>query len=248
MLRGLIGLASCGLLVLLSSLAGAQAFPEPQPPLGASWRMSIQQVQELTQLDSSPSGDLRHSHVVRANNQTELVARWQDRAVSFLFARGFGLYAVGIEMVPWTVQHTITEADMVLRDLTYSAPVRLAVAGKYGRPHGISALWSAQEVVPLADSRLSTAPYSQASLIDWDYGRSWLIWRGQTTRLALGDQSVWYVGRDGLAYHERLEQPGNADSLVEQAKDEAEDAARRQQLKQARQQLPSQALGLEQLF
>lgn len=248
MLRFLIRLAGWGLPVLLSGQVAAQTFPEPQPPLGASWRMSVQQVRELAQLDRGPDGDLQHSHVVWANSQTELVARWKDRTVSFLFARDFGLYAVGIEMVPWTVQHTVAEADLVLRDLTYSAPVRLAVGGKYGRPHGLSAAWSAQEVVPLADSRPTMTPYSQASLIDWDYGLRWLIWRGQTTRLALGDQSVWYVDRDGLAYQQQLERPGNSDNLVEQAKGEEEDAARRHRLERARQQLPTQALRLEELF
>ena len=232
--------------VLLGGLAAAETFPEPQPPLGASWRMSVEQVQELAQLDRSPAGDLRHSHVVRTNSRTELVARWQDRAVSFLFVRGFGLYAVGIEMVPWTVQHTITEADLVLRELTYNAPVRLAVAGKYGRPHGIGAVWSAQEVPPLAESR--SDPYGRASLIDWGYDQRWLIWRGQTTQLALGSQSVWYAGRDGLTHHWRLEQPENPDHLIEQATTEEEDADRRQRLEAARQQLPSQARQFEQFF
>ena len=232
--------------VLLGGLAAAETFPEPQPPLGASWRMSVEQVQELAQLDRSPAGDLRHSHVVRTNSRTELVARWQDRAVSFLFVRGFGLYAVGIEMVPWTVQHTITEADLVLRELTYNAPVRLAVAGKYGRPHGIGAVWSAQEVPPLAESR--SDPYGRASLIDWGYDQRWLIWRGQTTQLALGSQSVWYAGRDGLTHHSRLEQPENPDHLIEQATTEEEDADRRQRLEAARQQLPSQARQFEQFF
>lgn len=243
MWRCLMGLV---LPVLLGGLAAAETFPEPQPPLGASWRMSVEQVQELAQLDRSPAGDLRHSHVVRTTSRTELVARWQDRAVSFLFVRGFGLYAVGIEMVPWTVQHTITEADLVLRELTYNAPVRLAVAGKYGRPHGIGAVWSAQEVLPLAESR--SDPYSRSSLIDWGYDRRWLIWRGQTTQLALGGQSVWYAGRDGLAHHWRLEQPENPGQLIEQAKTEEEDAARRQRLETARQQLPSQARQFEPFF
>ena len=248
MLRFLSGLAGWGLPVLLSSLAAAQVPPEPQPPLSASWKMSLRQVRALPQLDRGPGGELLHSHMVRAKSQTELVARWRDRAVSFVFARDFGLYAVGIEMIPWTVQHTATETDLELRDLTHSAPVRLAVAGKYGRPHGVSALWSAQEFIPLESSRLRTAPYSQTSLINWDYGRSWLIWRGQTTRLALGEQSVWYVGRDGLAHRQRLERAEDVDSLIEQARDEAQDAARRQQLERARRQLPAQARRLERLF
>ncbi len=250
MLWCLVCLAGGGLATLLSSLAAAETFPEPQPPLEASWQMSVEQVQALAQLDRSPRGDLQHSHVIRANSQIELVARWQDRVVSFLFTRDFGLYAISIEMVPWTVQHTITETDLALRDLTYSAPVRLAVANKYGRPYGISALWSAQEVVPLADSRHTTSPYSRASLIDWEYGPRWLIWRGKTTRLALGDQAVWYVHPDGLAHQQRLEWPGNTDSLLieQQAKEKEEDAARRHQLEQIRQRLPFQALRLEQLF
>ena len=248
MLRFLVHLAGWGLPALLSSLAAAQTLPEPQPPLGANWKMSLGQVRALPQVDRGPGGELLHSHTVRAKSQTELVARWQDHAVSFLFARDFGLYAVGIETIPWTVQHTATETDLELRDLSYSAPVRLAVAGKYGRPHGISALWSAQEVIPLEASRLRTTSYSQTSLINWDYGRSWLIWRGQTTRLALGEQSVWYVSQAGLAWQQRLERAEEVDSLIEQARDEAQDTARRQQLERARRQLPARARRLERFF
>ena len=237
-----------GLCFMSTGLAPAQPTVEPQPPLGAAWNMSFKQVQQLAALDRNADGSLQHSHVVHANSQEELVTRWQDQIVTFLFAADFGLYAVGIETIPWTVQHTIEETDLEIRDMKYSAPVRVAVAEKYGVPDAVGVLWSAEELTPLADNRISTTPYGRASLIDWDYGRSWLIWQGHTTRLALGDQSVWYASQDGLAYRAELERAVEQEPLDEQAKEAEKDAEREQRLQRTRQQITSQAKSLAPLF
>ncbi len=235
-------------LCMNAGLAPAQTPPEPQPPLGAAWNMSLIQVRELAALDRNSDGSLQHSHLIHANSQEELVTRWQDRIVTFLFAADFGLYAVGIETIPWTVQHTIKETDIEIRDMKYSAPVRVAVAAKYGIPDAVGVLWSAEELTPLAENRIGTAPYGEASLIDWDYGRSWLMWQGQTTRLALGDQSVWYASQEGLAYRAKIERARAQEPLDEQAEEEERDAEREQRLQHTRQQITSQAKSLESLF
>lgn len=241
-------LLACGMCLISTGLVPAQPTVEPKPPLRAAWKMSFQQVQNLAALDRNADGSLQHSHLVHANSQEELVTRWKDQIVTFLFAKNFGLYAVGIETIPWTVQHTIKETDMEIRDMTYSAPVRVAVAEKYGTPDAVGALWSAQTLTPLAENRTSTTPYGKASLIDWDYGRSWLIWQGDTTRVALGDQSVWYASQDGLAYRAKIEQAVEQDPLDEQAKNAEKDAAREERLQGIRQRISSQARSLGPLF
>lgn len=229
-------------------LAPAQTPPQPQPPLGAAWNMSLTQVQELIVLDRNADGSLRHSHLIHANSEKELVTRWQDQIVTFLFSPDFGLYAVGIETIPWTVQHTAEETDLEIRDMKYSAPVRVAVAAKYGPPDAVGVLWSAEELTPLAENRISTTPHGEANFIDWNYGRSWLIWQGHTTRLALGDQSVWYASQAGLAYRAKIERAVEQEPLDEQAKDAQKDAEREQRLQRTRQQITSQAKSLESLF
>ena len=247
-LAAMVFLLVCVFLCMNAGLAPAQTPPEPQPPLGAAWNMSLTQIQGLAALDRSADGSLQHSHLIHANSEKELVTRWQDQIVTFLFSADFGLYAVGIETIPWTVQHTIKETDIEIRDLKYSAPVRVAVAAKYGPPDAVGVLWSAEELTPLAENRTSTTSYGEASLIDWDYGRSWLIWQGHTTRLALGDQSVWYASQEGLAYRAKSERAVEQEPLDEQAKDAEKDAEREQRLQRTRQQITSQAKSLESLF
>ena len=221
---------------------------EPQAPLGARWNMSLQQVEQLPSLDRTTDGALRNTHRIAANSGTEFVAYWRDRLVTFLFAKDFGLYAIGIEMVPWLTQHTVTESDLELRDLQYNAPIRVAIATKYGLPYGVSVLWSAEEVTPLAESRINTTPYSPEGLIDWGYGRSWLVWRGATTRLALSDQSVWYASRDGLAHLQHLEQVREQEVLAEDAQETQREAARQRTLEQERRRVVSKAADFEAVF
>lgn len=230
------------------SAAPAASLSEPHPPLGARWHMSLQQVEQLQSLDRTADGALRNTHRVSANTETELVAYWQGRIVTFLFAEDFGLYAVGIEMVPWLTQHTISETDLELRDLKYNAPIRVAIATKYGFPQGVGVLWSAEEVISLAESRISTKPYSAEGLINWDYGTSWLVWQGGTTRLALSDQSVWYASREGLAHRLQVERAGEQDAFSEDENETQQEAARQRNLDQQRQGAVSRAADFEAIF
>jgi hypothetical protein len=247
------------------ALAGAEGQPEPRIPLDATtWTMSIEQVQRLPDLEHAPDGTLKGAYTIRANSQTELVARWQGRAVSFFFARDFGLYAIGVEMVPQADQHTPIAADPELQDLEQCAPIRLAVMRKYGTPNGLAESWEAAEVTPLSVDRTSATVRAQvtplsvdqnsatvrteAGAIDWPYARNWLIWEGQDTRLALAEQSVWYVSRAGLAQREQARQALGKEGLATQERDTARQAQRQQQLDQARQAVLSRAQGWESLF
>ena len=224
------------------------ARPEPQPPLGAQWQMSLKQVERLPSLERTAEGTLLNAHRVSANSETELVTYWRDRIVTFLFAEQFGLYAVGIEMVPWVTQHTVTETDLELRDLKYNAPIRVAIATKYGTPQGVGVVWSAEEVVSLQESRISSKPYSAEGLIDWDYGRSWLVWQGAATRLALSDQSVWYASQEGLAYRRQVEQVHEQEAFAEDKETAEQEAARQRQVNQHRDRVVSKAADFEALF
>ena len=241
-------LLACCMYSTSAGLVAAESTLEPYPPLGLAWKMSLPQIRKLAPLDRNADGSLQHSHLVHANSQTELVARWQDKIVTFLFASDFGLYAVGIETIPWTVQHTMKETDIEIRDMKFSAPVRLAIAEKYGTPDAVGALWSAEELTPLVENRINTRAYSKASLIDWDYGLSWLIWQGNTTRLSLGDQSVWYASQDGLAHRTRVERATEREPLDQQAKAAKKDAEREQRLQRTRRRVTSQAKSLAPLF
>jgi hypothetical protein len=218
--------------------------------------MSIEQVQRLPDLERSPDGSLKGSHTIRANSQTELVARWQGRAVSFFFGRDFGLYAIAVEMVPQADQHTPIAADLELQDLEQCAPIRLAVIRKYGTPLGLAESWEAAEVTPLSVDRISatvrtetgSAVPTETGLSDWPYARNWLIWEGQDTRLALAEQSVWYVSRAGLAHREQAKQAVEKEGLAAQERDATRQAQRQRQLDQARQAVLPRAQGLEPLF
>jgi len=238
------------------ALAGAQVQPEPQMPLGATWTMPIEQVQRLPDLERAPDRTLKGAYTIRANSQTELVARWQGRAVSFFFGRDFGLYAIGVEMVPQADQHTPTAADLELQDLEQCAPIRLAVIHKYGTPHGLADSWEAAEVTPLSVDRTSatvrtatgSAVPTETGSTDWPYARNWLIWEGQDTRLALGEQSVWYVSRAGLTQREHTKQGLEKEGRATQERDAARQAQRQRQLDQARQAVLPRAQELESLF
>jgi len=238
------------------ALAGAQVQPEPQMPLGATWTMPIEQVQRLPDLERAPDRTLKGAYTIRANSQTELVARWQGRVVSFFFGRDFGLYAIDVEMVPQAEQHTPTAADLELQDLEQCAPIRLAVIHKYGTPHGLADSWEAAEVTPLSVDRTSatvrtatgSAVPTETGSTDWPYARNWLIWEGQDTRLALGEQSVWYVSRAGLTQREHTKQRVEKEGRATQERDAARQAQRQRQLDQARQAVLPRAQELESLF
>ncbi len=232
----------------LSALAGAQAPPEPQIPLGATWAMPLEQGQKLSGLERATDGSLKASHIIRSNSQIEFVASWQGRTVSLLFDRGFGLYAIGVEMTPWAAQHSSTVIDPEQRDLEQCAPIRLAVIRKYGTPQGVATSWESLEVLPLPRGWHGATTFTEAGAIDWPYARNWLIWEGKETRLALGEQFVWYVSKAGLVAREQARQALEKEQRSVQEQDRARQAARQQQLDRARQAVLAHAQDLEALF
>ena len=235
-------------LCCLSALAGAQAPPEPQIPLGATWAMPLEQGQKLSGLERAADGSLKASHTIRSNSQIELVASWQGRTVSLLFDRSFGLYAIGVEMTPRAAQHSSTVVDPEQQDLEQCAPIRLAVIRKYGTPQGVTTSWESLEVLPLSTSWHGATAFTEAGAIDWSYARNWLLWEGKDTRLALGEQFVWYVSKAGLAEREKSRQAFEKEQRAVQEQDRAQRAERQQQLDRARQEVLAHAQDLEALF
>jgi hypothetical protein len=104
------------------------------------------------------------------------------------------------------------------------------------------------QVVPLPTNQDGAMDFTEARAIDWPYARNWLIWEGEETRLALGEQFVWYVSKAGLVYREKVRQALEKEALVAQAQDKARLAKRQLQLGRARQAVLSRAQGLEELF
>lgn len=232
----------------LSALAGAQAPSEPQIPLGATWAMPFDQGQKLSGLERAADGSLKASHTIRSNSQIELVASWQGRTISLLFDRGFGLYAIGVEMTPWTTQHSSTAVDPEQQDLEQCAPIRLAVIRKYGTPQGVATSWESLEVLPLSTGWRGATTFTEAGAIDWPYARNWLIWEGKETRLALGEQFVWYVSKAGLVAREQARQALEKEQRSVQEQDRTRRAERQQQLDRARRAVLAHAQDLEALF
>jgi hypothetical protein len=230
------------------ALAGAQSQPEPRIPLGAVWTLTLEQAQRLPDLERAADGTLKASYTIRSSSQIELVTRWQGRTVSLLFARDFGLYAIGVEMVPWASQHSPTAADPEVQDLEQCAPIRLAVMRKYGAPQGIAESWEATEVTPLPVTPTSPIARGETQSLHWPYARNWLVWEGKDTRLALGEQFVWYVSRAGLARREQARRALEKEGQASQERDAERRAQRQRHLGQAREEVLSRARGLESLF
>jgi hypothetical protein len=235
-------------LCCLNALAGAQTPPQPQIPLGATWTMSLEQGQQLSGLERAADGSLKASHTIRSSSQIELAASWQGRTVSLLFDRGFGLYAIAVEMTPWAAQHSATVVDPEQQDLEQCAPIRLAVIRKYGTPQGVAASWESLEVLPLPTSWHGATTFTEAGAIDWPYARNWLIWEGKETRLALGEQFVWYVSKAGLVAREQAQRVLEKEQRAVQEHDRAQRAERQQHLDRARQAVLAHAQDLEALF
>ena len=238
-------------LLCLSSFptfVGAQERPGPQIPLGATWTMSIDQARQLSGLERGTDGSLRASSTIRSNTQTELLARWRGRGISFFFAQGFGLYAIGMEMTPWTVEHSSTASDPEQQDLEQCAPIRLAVLRRYGSPRGVVETWESTSVLPLTNERRGVPPFTEARAIDWPYARNWLIWEGEETRLALGERFVWYVSLEGLTYREKMKQAGEKQHLAAQSRKALRRTQRQEELNQAREAVGPRAQELESLF
>jgi len=232
----------------LSAFANAQTQPELPAPLGAAWTMPLEQARRLPGLERAPNGALKASSTIRSNSQIELVARWQGRSVSLFFAQGFGLYAVGVEMTPWAVQHFQTATDAEQQDLEHCAPVRLAILQKYETPIGLAESWDTTEILPLAKARTGTPTFTETAAIDWPYARNWLIWEGPETRLALGEQFVWYLSKAGLAQRNKVRQAFEKEQQQAQGREREQHTRRQRQLNQVREAVLGRARELEPLF
>lgn len=239
-----------GVVSLLSGVmcVAARAGVEPQAPMGVSWGMTMEQIQRLPELEHAANNTLQHAYTIRGAAQTELVARWQGRAVSFHVANDFGLYAINIEMTPQSVQHTQVAADQELVDLEQCAPVRLAIRRKYGAPTGVATTWDTTEIAPLASTKQTASQDVTADSVKWPYARNWLLWEGQETRLALGEQSVWYASRLGLAKRERLKREWEKERELSLSRELERRAKRQQQLDEARDAVMSRANAVEASF
>ncbi len=226
----------------------AHAGVEPQVPAGASWGMTLEQTRKLAELEHDAAGELQHAYEIRGASQIELVARWQGRAISFYVGRDVGLYAINIEMTPRTLQHGPIAADQDMVELEQCAPIRQAILQKYGAPMGLGASWETSEILPLPSLRIAAKRSEQTDDTDWPYARNVLLWEGQETRLALGEQSVWYVSRLGLAQRDRVKRNWEQEQDVAFTRELERRAQRQQQIDEARAAVSARAHKVEPLF
>lgn len=235
-LRSLIGMSL--LLGSLFSLAHAQS--TAPLPLGAEWQSTLTQIEQLPGLERIADGDLKAASTIRSGPEILLYATWQTRTVTFRIDRDFGLYALGIELVPEAVQHAIETDDTELYDLEYRAPMRVAVVNKYGRPQGLTTQWDGLDIRSLPD-----ASWQESSVTDWSYALSWLVWEGQDTRIAVGEQEVWYVSQAWLEQHRQARTFLEQHPTAVQGIDLVRQAARQRRLDHARGAISTRAAELE---
>ena len=221
----------------------AHAQPEPHIPLGAIWQMTLAQTEELSSLDRQTDESLKAAATIRSGAEIVLYATWKERTITFRIDRNFGLHAIGIELVPETIQHSPTADDAELRDLQYRAPMRIAVVNKYGKPHGISRLWDALDV-----NALQASVWKETHVTDWFYALSWLIWEGHETRIAVGEQEVWYVSQAWLEQRRQARALLERHALTAQDSDLVRQAERQQRLDQARAAVSARAEEFEPLL
>ena len=227
--------------VYIAPLVHAQA--EPHVPLGAEWHLSLAQVEKLPSLEREKDGSLKVATTIRSGPEIVLYATWQSRTVTFHMDRTFGLHAIGIELVPEAVQHAPEADDSELRDLQYRAPMRLAVVNKYGKPRGLTNLWDGLEVTPIADS-----DWKKMNITDWVYGLSSLVWEGSTTRIAVGEQEIWYVSQAWLEQRKLAKAFLAQRAVTAQGADIVREAERQQRLDRARAAIPERAVAFEPLL
>ena len=223
----------------------AQSTPLTQPhvPLGAAWHLSLAQIEKLPSLEREKNGSLTVATTIRSGPEIVLYATWQGRTVIFRIDRTFGLHAIGIELVPEAVQHAPETDDSELRDLQYRAPMRLAVINKYGKPQGLTNLWDGLDVTPIADS-----DWKEANVTDWVYALSSLIWEGSTTRIAVGEQEIWYVSQSWLEQRKLAKAFLEQRAVAAQGADIVREAVRQQRLDRARNAIPARAEKFESLL
>ena len=228
----------------LESFAGE----EPRIPAGVSWGITLEQVQRLAGLDRNEEGTPRHGYVIRGATRDEFVALWQDRLISFYIAKDIGLYAINIDMTPQSIRHTQAVADQELTDIAWYAPIRLAILQKYGPPSGIVQTWDADELTPLSLAENAEMTTMETVAIRWPYARNWLVWEGAETRLALGEQSIWYASQLGLLKRQRQRKDNDEEQERSAERELTRQMNRQQQLEAARAAVPSQAETLLSLF
>ncbi len=209
-------------------------------PLGAEWQSTLAQVEQLPDLERVADESLKAAATIRSGPEIVLYATWQERTVTFRIDRHFGLYALGIELIPEAVQHALETDDAELSDLEYRAPMRLAVVNKYGTPQGLTTQWDSLDIRSLPD-----ADWKDSSVTDWSYALSWLVWEGQDTRIAVGEQEVWYVSQAWLEQHRQARTFLEQHPTAVQGIDLVRQAARQQRLDHARSAIPMRAAELE---
>jgi len=225
---------ACLTLFSISPLAHAQ--PEPDIPLGAVWNLTLARTEELSTLERDTNGSLKTTFIVRSSEEIVLFATWRERTVTLQIDHAFGLYAIGIELVPETIQHSLSADDSKLRDLEYRAPMRMAVVNKYGKPHGISDLWEALDVNALQGSL-----WKKTHVADWFYALSWLIWEGHETRIAVGEQEIWYVSQTWLGQRKQARSQLKQHALTAHDSDLVRQAERQRRIDQARDTISARA-------
>src|SRR5262249_41414568 len=226
----------------------AHAGVEPQIPVGASWGMTLEQTKKLPELEHDAAGALQHSYEIRGASQVELVARWHGRTISFYVAHDLGLYAINIEMTPHALQRGPLAAAQELLDLEQWAPIRQAIMQKFGEPTGLASSWDTSEISPLSTWRTASKMNEDPDAPNWPYARNVLLWEGQITRLALGEQSVWYASRLGLAKRETAKRNWEQDQDSSLNRELNRRAKRQQQIDDARATMPSRARKVESFF
>ena len=221
----------------------ARAQPEPQIPFGAMWNLTLAQTEKLSTLERDTRGSLKTASIIRSGEEIVLFATWRERTVTLQIDRAFGLYAIGIELVPETIQHSLAANDSRLRDLEYRAPMRMAIVNKYGKPHGICGLWEALDVNALQDSL-----WKKTHVADWFYTLSWLIWEGHETRIAVGEQEIWYVSQTWLGQRRQARALLEQHALTAHDSDLVRQAERQRRLDQARDAISARAEEFEPLL
>ena len=101
-------------LLLGSIFSFAYAQQAAHLPLGAEWQSTLTQMEQLPGLERVAGGELKAAVTIRSGPEIVLYATWQTRTVTFRIDRDFGLYALGIELVPEAVQHAIETDDTEL--------------------------------------------------------------------------------------------------------------------------------------
>ena len=223
------------------SLAHAQS--AARLPLGAEWQSTLAQTEQLPDLERAADESLKAATTIRSGPEIVLYATWQTRTVTFRIDRRFGLYALGIELMPEAVQHAPETDDAELSDLEYRAPMRVAVVNKHGRPQGLATQWDDLDINPLPDSG-----WKASTVTDWSYALSWLVWENRDSRIAVGEQDVWYVSLAWLEQRRQARTFLEQHALAVQDTDLVRQAERQQRLDQARAAIPTRAAELEPLL